>query len=78
MDVRGELVAPASLPPGEISQVHWIEGSVDSRGGLEAVNKRRVKPGPSSPLAIAIPNELIPIPAILLRNTKNVYIEFKN
>jgi len=38
MEMNGQLHVPAALSLG----THWLEGWVGSRGGLEAVAKRRV------------------------------------
>jgi hypothetical protein len=40
--VSGQLHAPAALPPGERAPgAHWTGGGLDSRAGLDDVEKRK-------------------------------------
>jgi hypothetical protein len=56
MELSGQLHTPATLPAGVmVPGTHWIGGWVGPRGGLDAVEKRKLlklsgfEPRPSSP-----------------------------
>jgi hypothetical protein len=44
MEVSGQLHASAALPPEKAAGIHWIDGWVGPRAGLEAVEKRKKIP----------------------------------
>jgi hypothetical protein len=45
MEVRGELQAPAALPPGERAPgIHWVGGWVAPRADLDPMENRKILP----------------------------------
>jgi len=60
MEVRGQLYAPAALPPRKKSGANLIGGWVGRKAGLEDLEKRNIScpsrdsnPGPSQPVVPA-------------------------
>jgi hypothetical protein len=54
--VRGQLHAPAALPPGKSPGTHFIGGWVDPRAGLDDMEKWKffILPGLELPLPLVV------------------------